>query len=130
MTTFRTQDRVSLSDTDASGLIHFMYAMRYFEIGEREAMRAIGVKVGDVTRGGFHLPRVHVSCDFHRPLFYDDEIQILSTCMAVKNSSITWEIRVLKENELCLSGQMVTVFVDTVTLKPAPVPEAWRQALL
>lgn len=38
-----SSDRVALCDTDASGIVHSMFIMRFFEVGEREVLRAMGI---------------------------------------------------------------------------------------
>jgi acyl-CoA thioester hydrolase len=128
--TFVVRERVAFCETDASGILHFMAPLRYFEIGEREAMRAAGVRVGDSRRGGYELPRVQLSCEYHRPLYYDDEIEIHTTCLAIKNSSILWEHKVYREGALCISAQMTVVLVDPEQRRPMRVPDTWRRALL
>ncbi|GMA51370.1 hypothetical protein GCM10025857_27270 [Alicyclobacillus contaminans] len=107
-----------------------MFALRYFEMGEREAMRTIGVKIGDVRRGGTEFPRVHLVCDYHRPLYYDDVIEIRTVCRAIGRSSITWGHQIYRDGELCISGQMKVVHVDSQTGRPRRVPDAWRAHLL
>ncbi|WAH36283.1 acyl-CoA thioesterase [Alicyclobacillus dauci] len=130
MATVVTKDRVAFADTDASGRIHFMLAMRYFEIGEREALRVLGIKAGDPSRGGYEIPRVHIECNYHHALYYDDEIDIHATCSVIKTSSLTWDIKVYCREELCISGNMVTVLLDPETHESMKVPEDWREKLL
>lgn len=130
MKTFVTPERVAFFETDASGIIHFMFALRYFEIGEREAMRSVDVKIGDVNRGGREFPRVHLGCDYHHPLYYDDEIEIHTTCKSIGNTSLTWGHEIYRGNELCISGELKVVLVSSKTYRPERIPDEWRRVLL
>ncbi len=130
MQTFISRERVAFFETDAAGIIHFMFALRYFEIGEREALRVAGIKHGDVRRGGVPLPRVHVSCDYHQPLYYDDEIEIHTTCMAIGNASIDWNFKIFRNDELCISGGMTVVLLDEKSGKSRRIPDDWRRKLV
>jgi acyl-CoA thioester hydrolase len=129
MKTFVVRERVNFFETDAEGMLHFMFALRLFEVGEREAMRQVGVKVGDARRGGRELPRVHVECDYHQRLYYDDEVEVHTTCKAIGNTSLLWEFRVYRENELCISGSVKTVLVARDG-RPERVPDEWRNRLM
>lgn len=130
MPTFVTRERVAFSETDAAGIMNFATAMRFFEIGEREALRGLGVRIGDVGRGGQELPRVHVSCDYHRPLLYDDEIAIHTVCTRIGNSSLTWQFQIYRDEELCISGKMVVSAIDSESKRPIRIPDTWREWLL
>lgn len=129
MKTFVTRDRIAFYETDASGIIHFMFALRLFELGEREAMREAGIKIGDSRRGGHEFPRVHLSCDYHSRLFYDDLVEVQTTCLNIGNSSILWGFKIYREDELCLSGEMKVVSLNEKG-HPQRVPDEWRKKLL
>ena len=126
--TFCVAERVAFFETDASGIIHFMFVLRYFEVGEREALRTAGIKVGDPSRGGEHLPRVHVDVEYHRPLFYDDPIEIRTQCHHIGRTSITWHHDIYRADERCVSGTMTTVLIDREG-RPQVVPNSWRRSL-
>lgn len=130
MPTFVTRERVAFTETDAAGIMHFSTAMRFFEIGEREALRGLGVRVGDARRGGQELPRLHVNCDYRQPLYYDDEIEIRTECLKIGNSSVLWQFHIYRDEELCIFGQMTVCTIDTVSRRPIRVPDSWREYLL
>ncbi|UOF89613.1 acyl-CoA thioesterase [Fodinisporobacter ferrooxydans] len=130
MKTFVTRERVAFCETDAAGIIHFASAMRYFELGEREAMRQLGIKVGDSNRGGQEFPRVHITCTYHKSLYYDDLIEIRSTCVNIGNSSMIWDFKIYRDEELCISGEMTVCMIDSETRRPMRVPDRWRDFLL
>ncbi|WP_026963128.1 acyl-CoA thioesterase [Alicyclobacillus herbarius] len=130
MKTFIVRERVAFCETDASGIMHFASPLRYFEIGEREAMRSINVRAGDSRRGGMELPRVNLTCQYHQPLYYDDEIEIHSTCTCIRNSSMIWQHEIYRDGELCVSGQLTCVHVDKDTRRPVRIPDEWRIGLL
>ncbi|SIS74499.1 MULTISPECIES: acyl-CoA thioesterase [Alicyclobacillus] len=130
MRIFRTRDRVAFGDTDASGILHFAAPLRYLEVGEREAMRTLGVRVGDFRRGGYELPRVRLTCEYHHPLYYDDEIEVLTRCERIGRSSINWRFEIYRGSVVCVTAEMTVVLVDSVTRRPLPIPDEWRAHLL
>jgi YbgC/YbaW family acyl-CoA thioester hydrolase len=65
--------RVNWVDTDASGLIHYTAALRYFEVAEHALMRKLFARADGTAERTFMLPRVHVEADYRAPLRYPDE---------------------------------------------------------
>ena len=63
--------RVAFYDVDSSGRIHYTAVMRYMEIAEHSLMRSIGFPYA-TTLLDIAFPRVHVACDFHGAIGYDD----------------------------------------------------------
>ena len=74
---FKMTRRVSFADTDMAGIVHFSNYLRYMEDTEHAFLRSMDLSVhavmGDITIG---WPRVHVSCDFTRPLRFEDTVEI------------------------------------------------------
>ncbi len=127
MKVFETLERVALCDTDASGIVHFMFVLRFFEVGEREAFRSLGIKVGDPAHSGIHLPRVHVEISYHCPLFADDLITIRTNCERIGRTSMVWHHQIFREDTVCASGTMTVVLVDPQTTQPIEIPQHWRE---
>jgi acyl-CoA thioester hydrolase len=70
----RHQLIVPFGDTDASGWMHFPNVFRYVEAAEHEFLKIRGLLVFDRSQGGW--PKVHVDCDYKRPLLTGDEIEV------------------------------------------------------
>jgi acyl-CoA thioester hydrolase len=75
---FEYQDRVQFSDTDMAGIVHFANFYRYMERAEHAFFRSLGLSIiehsshiPEAEKVGW--PRVHASCDFMAPLFFEEE---------------------------------------------------------
>ena len=126
MITHVEQLRVRWVDTDASGRIHYTAAFRYFEAAEWELFRRAGI----LLRGHeetFGFPRVSVSATFHAPLYADDEIAVHIRPERVGTTSITFALEVFREETLCISGTVTSVFIGDQG-RPIAVPALIRQA--
>jgi len=117
---------VAFGDTDASGLIHFPSVFRYVEAAEHAFLRSQDIHVFDRENGGW--PRVHVECDYRRPMFFGDKIEVQLGISEIGGSSLTWIFEVWKAEECCASGSIVVVRVDAVG-KPMKIDEGTRAAL-
>jgi len=122
--------RVNWVDTDASGLIHYTAALRYFEVAEHALMRKLFAGPGTVpAERTFMLPRVHVEADYKAPLRYPDEFECSARVQALGRSSVTFGFEARRaDGVLCLVGRIVAVSVD-LTGHTIPLPEHLREPL-
>jgi acyl-CoA thioesterase FadM len=88
------------------------------------------------------FPRVHVECDFHSAVLYDDQLSVEATVERVGSSSwtVAFTARVLPQDEnplitsseneaIAARGKMVIVTMDPQTQKARALPEELRIAL-
>ena len=92
--------RVEFSETDMAGIVHFSNFFRYMETAEHAFMRSLGYSVA--ARPGapqVGWPRVHATCDNHRPLRFEDEVEVHLRVLEKKSKALTYEFRFRKLNE-------------------------------
>jgi acyl-CoA thioester hydrolase len=119
--------RVRWVDTDASGIIHYTAAFRYFEVAEWELFRKVEISLGRQDLS-FGFPRVSVNATFHAPLRADDEIAVHIRPERIGNTSVTFAIEIFREAIRCISGKVTAVFTNEQG-QPVPIPEKIRLAL-
>jgi YbgC/YbaW family acyl-CoA thioester hydrolase len=137
MNKFTIEERVRWGDVDAAGIIFYGSYVRFFEIGETELFRAVGLPYGKVfDELNIWLPRVHLECDFHRAAQMDDLLQVSVYVGRIGRTSLRLNFEVRKKNEageieqeLMATAHFVLVSTDRENLKPLPVPQVLRRAL-
>ena len=72
---FTITRRVEFSETDLAGIVHFSNFCRYMEHAEHAFFRSLDRSIVDRDLG-VGWPRVHLSCDFKKPLRFEDEVEI------------------------------------------------------
>ncbi len=128
MVTHVERMRVNWVDTDASGLIHYTAALRYFEVAEHGLMRKL-LAAGAPVERTFLLPRVHVEADYKAALRYPDEFDCAARVVAVGRSSVTFGYEVRRtDGVLAIVGRIVAVAIDA-SGRPMPLPDPVRDAL-
>lgn len=91
---FRITRRVEFSETDMAGIVHFTNFFRYMESVEHAFYRSMGGSVLLLKNNPpLGLPRVHASCDYRRPLHFEDVMEIHLFVREKKARSLTYEIR-------------------------------------
>jgi acyl-CoA thioester hydrolase len=124
--------RVAFADVDSSQRIHYTAMFRYMEIAEHHLMRTIGLPYSTALTG-WAFPRVHLACDFHGAIRFDDEVDMTAEIIKVGTSSWTVGFSArnvtLEQEPIVAEGQMVIVSMDPETERSAPLPIAVRETL-
>lgn len=108
---FKATRRVEFSDTDMAGIMHYSNFFRFMETAEHGFYRSLGFSVTQLeSNPGIGWPRVHASCDFKKPLRFEDLVEIHLLVSEKRNRAISYQFRFHK-------------------LEPAPVPDVARGAL-
>jgi YbgC/YbaW family acyl-CoA thioester hydrolase len=110
--------RLDWDDTDAAGYWHHSTFWTYAEAGEAALARTLGLT--ELLFGA--TPRRSVEAEFHRPVFFDDEVTITFAVEHVGRTSATYLTTVHREGELAATGRMVVVLVDDDG-RPRPWPD-------
>lgn len=123
--------RVEFSETDMAGIVHYSNFFRYMETAEHAFFRSLGYSV--VCRPGLPQvgwPRVHASCDYHKPLRFEDEVEVSLKVVEKKSKALTYAFKFRKLNgpepiEVA-SGRLTVVCIahqPDGTMKATTIPQ-------
>jgi acyl-CoA thioester hydrolase len=88
---FKLKRQVEFADTDMAGIMHFANFFRFMEVTEHAFFRSLGFSVHPESLDGkAGWPRVHASCDFKRPLRFEDTVEIHLLVREKKSKAITY----------------------------------------
>ncbi len=90
---FTVRRRVEFSETDMAGIVHFSNFFKYMETVEHAFYRSLGHSVVMAKHNppvGF--PRVHASCDYSRPIRFEEEMEIHLRVIEKKAKTLTHQI--------------------------------------
>src|SRR5205809_2111983 len=129
---FKLTHRVEFADTDMAGIIHFASYFRYMEVTEHAFFRSLGFSI--FPRASEHAvgwPRVHVSCDFKRPLRFEDEVEVHLRVREKKEKSLSYEFVFRQVNDTpgvevargALTVVCVTKDAQTGQMRAVAIPE-------
>ncbi|QTN30942.1 acyl-CoA thioesterase [Akkermansiaceae bacterium] len=126
-TCHRYERVVAFPDTDASGWVHFTKILAYAEEAEHSYLRQCGLPVFDPAKGGW--PRVKVSCEYRKPLRFEDRIEVRLALSRMGGTSVTWNFEIAKmDGEIAARGEMTAVKVNAAGL-PETIPGEERKLL-
>jgi acyl-CoA thioester hydrolase len=81
--------RVQFSETDAAGIVHFSNFFRYFEDAEHALWREAGLSIHP-DKSPIGWPRVAASCEFRRPLKFEQEFEVKVRIKEMTRRTITY----------------------------------------
>ncbi|HEX6464985.1 MAG TPA: thioesterase family protein [Vicinamibacterales bacterium] len=122
---FRLRRRVQFYETDAAGIVHFSWYFRYFEEAEHALWRETGMSIHseDASIG---WPRISASCDFHKPLKFEEEFDVSVQIMEITRRTITYAGEITREGERIARGSWRIASVTKLsdgTIRSADIPE-------
>ena len=120
----RLSRRVRFSETDVAGLVHFSNFFRYFEDAEHELWRRCGLSIHP-ERSSIGWPRVSATCEFLRPLKFEQEFEIVVRISEMTKRTIAYSGEITGNGDRIATGvwkiACVTRLADG-TMKSAEIP--------
>src|SRR3954471_22807337 len=91
---FKATRRVEFSETDMAGIMHFANFFRFMETAEHGFYRSLGFSVVMAeTDPRLGWPRVHAQCDYHKPLRFEDLVEIHLLVSEKRSKALTFAFR-------------------------------------
>ena len=130
---FSVSEYVRWEDIDAAGIINYQAYLRFFGLAEVELLRSCGLSYKTLSEDlGIWLPRVHVECDFFRPVRLDELLVVEAFFSHIGRSSIHLNFRVTRKESpdvTIASGKYVLVAVARGEFAAVNVPDLVRARL-
>ena len=133
---FRLTRRVEFAETDMAGIVHFSNFFRMMEATEHAFFRSLGFTIHGHEEGATTgWPRVSASCDYARPLRFEEEVEIQLVVAEVRSRAVRYEFtfRKVADGTEVARGQLTavcaTVEKATGKLVPMMIPDAMRKKL-
>lgn len=120
----RLSRRVQFSETDVAGLVHFSNFFRYFEDAEHALWRAAGLSI-HAEQSPIGWPRVAASCQYHRPLRFEQEFEIAVQISEMTTRTIAYAGEITSNGERIATGSWKIACVSRLPdggMKSAEIP--------
>lgn len=125
MKTYLYHHKIPFQDTDMAGVVHYTRILGYAELAEHSFLLELGIPPIS-SSGGF--PKVHVECDYLKPIRFNEEIVIELTLMKFSPRSIHWGFQIMVSDTISVIGKLITAHVDTAG-KASEMPADWQLLL-
>lgn len=121
---FIVHEYVRWGDVDPAGIIRYDAYLRFFEYGEGEFFRALGIPYGElISRFKVGIPRRVMHADFVTPALLDERLEIRVYISHIGTTSMKMHFDIYSMAGVAREiGYMVFVCVDPGTSNKRPWP--------
>ena len=138
---FTLTRRVDFAETDMAGIVHFANFFRMMEVTEHAFFRSLGLSIhshddasASLNGAAIGWPRVSATCDYLRPLRFEDEVEIQLVVAEVRSRSIRYQFvfRKAADRSEVARGAVAAVCAtvdEGGKLVPISIPERIREKI-
>ncbi|WP_018130324.1 acyl-CoA thioesterase [Effusibacillus pohliae] len=123
---------VNWGDTDMAGIIYYPNYFKWFDIGSLRLLNTIGLPPKELMlEQKISFPLIDAGCTCYKPLYFNDEIRVVTRIAEVNNKTFKMEHEVYRGDELTGKGYEVRGWVSFAEekIKAHPIPEDARKKL-
>ncbi|MFY9489226.1 MAG: thioesterase family protein [Solirubrobacterales bacterium] len=129
-TPFTHRLRVRYAECDAQSIVFNANWLTYFDVVNTELWRELAGGYEAVRREhGVETVVAETGLRFRGAARFDDVLDFTAVVARIGKSSMRMEIAATRESDLLVEGFLEYVFVDRKRFRPAPIPDAIREAL-
>jgi len=127
----RLRRRVAFAETDTAGIVHFSNYFRYFEDAEHALWRQAGLSI-HAAESPIGWPRVSASCEYHRPLKFEQDFEVLVGIAEMTSRTIRYEGTIIRDGERVATARWKIACVDKRpdgSMRSTEIPAKIRERL-
>lgn len=117
--------RVYYEDTDSGGVVYHSNYLNFMERARTEWLRALGFEqtyLRDELAVVFVVHSMRIS--FKKPAKFNDLLLVSSCIENVGRSSMVFDQKITKDNQLLVEAQVKLACVSNTTFKPTVIPQS------
>ena len=121
--------QIRFSDVDVLGHVNNTVYMAFYDTGKASfMMQTLGRKI---EWKNVDTVIANIDCAFIQPIFYGENIEVLTTCAGVHDKSFKLLQMIIISDTLAVKSICETVMVsfDAKTQKAVPLSDEWREKL-
>ena len=124
-----TRLRVRYAETDQMGMVYYANYLIWMETGRTDFCRECGFTYRDLEREEkTYLTVAEVTCRYHAPARYDDEIVIQTEMARAKSRLVEFSYRIRCGGTLLAEGRTIHVVIGPDG-KPRSMPQRYLELL-
>ena len=128
---FFSKRRVSLAETDATGILYFTNLLKFATEAFEEFLESKGSSLFQmISNGEFLLPIVSAKSTYLAPLFVGDQITLKLTLAKMGNTSLELHTAIEKAGLLMGQVEIVHVVTSRATMKKVEIPSCFKKDVL
>ena len=129
MKPYRHTMRVRYSECDAQGVVYFARYPFFFDVAITELWRDRIGPYDDMVQEGTDFVVGEMNVRYRAPALFDEEIDVVIDDVRIGETSVTFDWRIVRGDDLLIEGMLRQVCIDPATKRKKPVPDDVRAGL-
>ena len=126
---YRHAMRVRYAECDAQGVVYFARYPFFFDVAITELWRERIGPYAEMVETGSDFVVAEMNVKYRAPALFDEEIDVLIDDVRVGETSVTFEWRIVRGDDLLIEGMLRQVCIDPATKTKKRVPDEVRAGM-
>ena len=127
---FKSNFKVYYEDTDSGGVVYYANYLKFLERARTDAITSLNFSNKNlIEKFGTYIIVKSCNLNFHKPAKLEDNLNIISKVLEVKNVSIRMKQNIFVNDSMIVEGEILLASVDEKG-KPSKLPVEFKSQLI
>ncbi len=127
---FKSNFKVYYEDTDSGGVVYYANYLKFLERARTDAITSLNFSNKNlIERFGIYIIVKSCKLNFHKPAKLEDNLNIISKVLQVKNVSIRMNQNIFVNDSMIVEAEILLASVDEKG-KPSKLPVEFKSQLI
>ena len=127
---FKSNFKVYYEDTDSGGVVYYANYLKFLERARTDAITSLNFSNKNlIEKFGIYIIVKSCKLNFHKPAKLEDNLNIISKVLEVKNVSIRMKQNIFVNDSMIVEAEILLASVDEKG-KPSKLPVEFKSQLI
>ena len=127
---FKSKFKVYYEDTDSGGVVYYANYLKFLERARTDAITSLNFSNRNlIEEFGIYIIVKSCNLNFHKPAKLEDNLNIISKVLEVKNVSIRMKQNIFVNDSMIVEAEILLASVDEKG-KPSKLPVEFKSQLI
>ena len=127
---FKSNFKIYYEDTDSGGVVYYANYLKFLERARTDAITSLDFSNNKlINEYGIYIIVKSCNINFHKPAKLEDNLNIISKILEVKNVSIKMKQNIFVNNNMIVDAEILLASVNKEG-KPSKLPDQFKNQLI
>ena len=127
---FKSSFKIYYEDTDSGGVVYYANYLKFLERARTDAITSLNFSNNKlINEYGTYIIVKSCNLNFHKPAKLEDDLNIVSKILEVKNVSIKMKQNIFVNNNMIVDAEILLASVNKEG-KPSKLPDQFKNQLI
>ena len=127
---FKSNFKIYYEDTDSGGLVYYANYLKFLERARTDAITSLDFSNNKlINEYGIYIIVKSCNINFHKPAKLEDNLNIISKILEVKNVSIKMKQNIFVNNNMIVEAEILLASINKEG-KPSKLPDQFKNQLI